>query len=209
MPPPLPRPLLPLALWLVLLVVVSGFGPADALTWFLEVAPLVIALPLLVLTGRRFPLTPLLYALIALHAAILALGGTYTYAEVPLGFWLQDLLGFERNPYDRIGHIAQGFVPAILAREVLLRTSPLVRGKWLAFLVVCVCLGFSAFYELVEWWAALLSAEAAEAFLGTQGDVWDTQWDMFLALCGACASLLLLGRRHDRQLAALEANRPR
>ncbi len=187
--------------WFAIVVVASAFGPADRFTWFLEVAPILIAAPVVALTAKRFPLTPLLTVLIAVHAAILALGGAYTYAEVPLGFTLQDWFGFDRNPYDRIGHLAQGFVPAILAREVLLRTSPLQRGKWLAFLCVSVCLAFSAFYELIEWWAAVASGEAADAFLGTQGDVWDTQWDMFLALCGACASLALLSRVHDRQLA--------
>ena len=192
-----------LLVWMLTLVVASYFGPADTFTWFLEVAPILIAAPILVFTAERFPLTPLLTVLIGVHAAILALGGTYTYAEVPLGFWLQDLLGFERNPYDRIGHLAQGFVPAILAREVLLRTSPLRPGKWLAFLSVSVCLAFSAFYELVEWWAAASTGEAAESFLGTQGDVWDTQWDMFLALIGASSSLLLLSRLHAKQLARL------
>lgn len=191
--------------WMLLIVVASYFGPADAFTWFLEVAPVLIAAPILIRTSQRFPLTPLLVLLIGVHAGILALGGTYTYAEVPFGFWLQDLFGFERNPYDRLGHLAQGFVPAILAREVLLRTSPLRPGKWLAFLCISVCLAFSAFYELVEWWAAAATGEAAESFLGTQGDVWDTQWDMFLALCGAFAAQLLLGRWHDRQLARIGA----
>jgi len=195
-----------LLVWMLIVVVASSFGPADALTWFLEVAPILIAAPILALSGRRFPLTPLLTGLIGVHAAILALGGTYTYAEVPFGFWLQDLFGFDRNPYDRIGHLAQGFVPAILAREILLRTSPLQPGKWLAFLSVSVCLAFSAFYELVEWWAAASTGEAAESFLGTQGDEWDTQWDMFLALIGACTSLLLLTRVHAKQLASLAEN---
>ncbi|MCB9904812.1 MAG: DUF2238 domain-containing protein [Planctomycetes bacterium] len=187
--------------WMALLVVASYFGPADTFTWFLEVAPILIAAPILILSAKRFPLTPLLTLLIGVHAAILALGGTYTYAEVPFGYWLRDLFGFERNPYDRLGHFAQGFVPAILAREVLLRTSPLRPGKWLAFLCVSVCLAFSAFYELVEWWAAASTGEAAESFLGTQGDVWDTQWDMFLALIGACTSLALLSKLHAKQLA--------
>ncbi len=162
-----------------------------------------IGLVLVLSTGRRFPLTRMLQILIALHAIVLCVGGHYTYARVPAGFQFAEWLGWERNPYDRLGHIFQGFVPAILAREVLLRTSPLRPGRWLAFLSVCVCLAFSAFYELLEWWAAAISGEAAQAFLGTQGDVWDTQWDMFLALCGACVSLALLGRWHQRQLEVL------
>ncbi len=169
----------------------------------LEVFPVFIGLPLLFATYRRFPLTPLLYRLLLLHALILVLGGAYTYARVPLGFWMQDLFGFARNHYDRIGHLAQGFVPAILAREVLLRTSPLKRGKWLFVLVTSVCLAFSAFYEMIEWWTALVSEEAAESFLGTQGDSWDTQWDMFLALIGALVAQVTLARRHDLQLGRL------
>jgi putative membrane protein len=183
----------------------SGLAPKDRFTWLLEVAPILIGIPILVATRRRFPLTPLLYGLLFLHAVILAVGGRYTYAEVPVGFWVQDALGLARNHYDRLGHLAQGFVPAILAREILLRKSPLRRGRWLFFLVTCVCLAFSAFYELIEWWTALATGEAATAFLGTQGDVWDTQWDMFLALLGALASQLTLGRLHDRQLARLPA----
>jgi putative membrane protein len=144
----------------------------------------------------------LLCCLLAVHAVILMVGGHYTYAEVPLGFWVRDALGLARNHYDRLGHFAQGFVPAILAREVLLRNTSLRRGGWLFFLVVCVCLAFSAFYELVEWWTALISGEGATAFLGTQGDVWDTQWDMCLALVGALTAQLLLARAHDRQLMA-------
>ena len=184
-------------------LVVSGIGPYERGTWWLEVAPVLIGVPLLLATGRRFPLTPLLYRLLFVHALILILGGHYTYARVPLGFWVQDLLDLSRNHYDRLGHLAQGFVPAILAREVLLRTSPLRPGRWLFVLVTSVCLAFSAFYELIEWWAALLGGAGAESFLGTQGDVWDTQWDMFLALIGALSALLLLGRLHDRQLERL------
>lgn len=184
-------------------LVVSGIGPVDRTTWWLEVAPVLIGAPILVLTARRFPLTPLLYRLLALHALILVVGGHYTYAKVPVGFWVQEAFGFARNHYDRLGHLAQGFVPAILAREILLRTSPLVPGRWLFFLVTCVCLAFSAFYEMLEWWAAVLGGHAADAFLGTQGDPWDTQWDMFLALCGAVAAQLLLGRVHDRALARM------
>jgi len=184
---------------------VSGVAPHDRLTWLLEVAPILIAVPVLIATARRFPLTPLAYRLIFLHALILMLGGHYTYAEVPLGDWVADALGLARNPYDRLGHLAQGFVPAIVVREILIRRSPLRPGKWLAFLVVCVCLAISAAYELVEWWSALIGGESADAFLGTQGDQWDTQWDMFTALVGAVAALLLLGRYHDRQIARLEA----
>jgi putative membrane protein len=183
---------------------VSGIHPYDRLTWLLEVAPVFIALPILIATHRRFPLSGLAYALIAVHALILCLGGHYTYARVPMGAWAAELFGWQRNHYDRLGHVAQGFVPAIVAREVLLRTSPLKRGGWLSFLVVCVVLAISALYELVEWWAALVSAEAAAAFLGTQGDVWDTQWDMFLALAGAVAALLTLSRLHDRSLVQVE-----
>ena len=184
----------------ILALVVSGIRPYERGTWWMEVAPVLIGLPLLIATYRRFPLTPLLYRLLFVHALILMLGGHYTYARVPLGFWVRDLFELSRNHYDRLGHVAQGFVPAILAREVLLRLSVLRPGKWLFFLVVSVCLAFSAFYELVEWWAALLGGEAADSFLGTQGDPWDTQWDMFLALCGAVASLLLLSRLHDTEL---------
>ena len=184
-------------------LLVSGIAPKERGTWVLETFPVFVAAPLLWLTWGRFRLTPLAYRLIAVHALILILGARYTYAEVPLGFWLQDLFGFARNPYDRIGHFAQGFVPAILAREILLRRSPLRPGKWLFFLVCCVCLAISACYEFLEWWSALILGQGAEAFLGTQGDVWDTQWDMFMALVGAIAAQVLLGRVHDRQLARL------
>jgi putative membrane protein len=188
------------------ILVYSGLDPvADRMTWLLETLPVMLGLLILPLTYRRFPLTPLLYRLLALHAVILIVGGHYTYAEVPLGNWLRDALELSRNHYDRLGHLAQGFIPAILAREILLRRSPLRAGGWLFFIVACICLAFSAFYEMIEWWTALISAEAAEAFLGTQGDPWDTQWDMFLALIGALSSQLLLARRHDRQLAALAA----
>jgi putative membrane protein len=185
------------------LLALSGVDPRERVTWVLEVAPVALALPVLIATYARFPLTPLLYRLLFIHAAILLVGGHYTYAEVPVGFWLSDVFGFARNNFDRIGHFAQGFIPAILAREVLLRTSPLTRGGWLVFLVTCVCLAFSALYEMIEWWTALLMGEGATAFLGTQGDPWDTQWDMFLALAGALVSQLSLSRLHDRQLARL------
>ena len=187
----------------LLLVALSRLGALEPGTWLLEVAPILVIAPILVLTARRFPLTPLVYRLLFVHALILMLGGHYTYAKVPLGFWAQDAFGLARNHYDRLGHFAQGFVPAMLAREVLLRRSPLVRGKWLAFLVVCVCLAFSATYELIEWLAAIIGGSSAESFLGTQGDVWDTQWDMFMALVGAGSALLCLSRVHDRQLARM------
>jgi putative membrane protein len=191
----------------IVALIVSRVGALEPGTWLLEVAPILIVAPILVLTARRFPLTPLVYRLLFVHALILMLGGHYTYAKVPLGFWAQDAFGLARNHYDRLGHLAQGFVPAMLAREVLLRRSPLTRGKWLGFLVVCVCLALSATYELIEWLAAVLGGSAADAFLGTQGDVWDTQWDMFMALIGATSALLLLSRVHDRQIARLEADR--
>jgi len=193
----------PLWLWwgVLLLLGLSGIKPqADRLTWLLETLPVMIGLLLLALTWRRFPLTPLLCRLLALHALILMVGGYYTYAQVPLFNDLRDAFELARNDYDRLGHFAQGFVPAILSREILLRRSPLRPGGWLFFLTVCVCLAFSAFYELIEWGVALLSGQAAEAFLGTQGDVWDTQTDMFLALVGAISALLLLRQVHDRQL---------
>jgi putative membrane protein len=183
-------------------LVASGIAPHERGTWALEVAPAVIGAAILVATRRRFPLTPLAYRLLFAHALILMLGGHYTYARVPLGFWVQDALDLARNHYDRIGHVAQGFVPVIVAREVLLRRSPLRPGRWLTFLSVCVVLAASALYELVEWWVALIGGIAADAFLGTQGDPWDTQWDMFLCLCGALVSLALWSRRHDRELAA-------
>jgi putative membrane protein len=181
----------------------SGIGPYDRATWALEVAPVVIVLPLLWLTRKRFPLTPLLYVLIAVHAAILMLGGHYTYARVPPGDWVREAFDLARNHYDRLGHFAQGFIPAIAVREILLRQTPLPRGGWLFTLVAATCLAISACYEFLEWWTALLVGGAADAFLATQGDVWDTQWDMFLALCGALTAQVLLARWHDRQLATL------
>ena len=196
-------------LCLVLLVgvtaalVVSGIKPHDALTWLLEVLPVLIAVPIMIATYRRFPLTPLLYVLIALHALVLIVGGHYTYARVPLGFWMQEWFDLTRNHYDRIGHFMQGFVPAIVARELLLRTTPLRRGAWLFTIVTLSTLGVSALYEFTEWWSALAGGSAATDFLGTQGDVWDTQWDMFMALCGAIVAQLALGSVHDAQLARL------
>ena len=180
-------------------------GARDPGTWWMEVAPTLIALPILALTLPRFRLTPLLYGAIAVHAAILAVGGHYTYAEVPLGFWVRDALGLARNHFDRLGHLAQGFVPALVARELLVRTSPLRPGGWRFALVTLSCLGISAAYELVEWGAAIWLGQGAEAFLGTQGDPWDTQSDMAMALIGALLAQLALGRLHDRQIARLEA----
>ena len=192
-----------LGLGLAMLVALGIDPRSDRLTWAAENFPVILAAPLLVATRRRFPLTPLAYRLLFLHAVVLMVGGYYTYALVPAGNWVRDALGLERNPYDRLGHFAQGFVPALLAREVLLRTSPLRRGKWLAFLAVCVCLAVSASYEIFEWQSAVWFGEGAEDFLGTQGDPWDAQWDMLLAGIGAVTSLLLLSRVHDRELAAL------
>ena len=182
----------------------SGINPHDRFTWVLEVFPVILGVPVLIYVYPRFRFTPLGYTLMAIHAVILMVGGRYTYAEVPLGFWMQEWFGFARNHYDRIGHFAQGFIPAMVAREVLIRRSPLARSRWLPVLVVCFCLAFSALYELLEFWTALATGEAAEAFLGTQGDPWDTQWDMMLALIGAITALALLSRWHDRQLRRLE-----
>jgi putative membrane protein len=191
-----------------LVLVWSGINPHDRATWVLEILPVLIVAPLLMATYRRFPLTSLLYRLIALHAVILIIGGHYTYARVPVGFWVQDWFDLGRNHYDRLGHLAQGFIPAIAAREILLRTSPLRRGKWLFVLCTSVCLAFSAFYELIEWWTALIAGEGATDFLGTQGDIWDTQWDMFLALVGAVAALLTFAKPHDKALERLMQAQP-
>jgi len=187
-------------------LVVSGIEPYDRLTWWMEVAPVLIALPILVFTHRRYPLTGLLYALIAVHALVLILGGAYTYARVPLGAFLQDLFALERNPYDRIGHFMQGFVPAILAREILLRNRWVSGPRIAAFASLSIALAFSAVYELIEWWAALALGQGAEEFLGTQGDPWDTQADMFLALVGAATALAALSRLHDQQIAVTCTN---
>lgn len=183
-------------------LVLSGIAPKDRLTWLLEVVWVIAAIPVIAANWPRFPLTRLLCWLLAAHALVLIHGGAYTYAETPAGFWLRDAFGFERNPWDRVGHWMQGFVPAILARELLLRLTPQRRGGWLVYLVLAACLSFSALFELIEWWAALALGADADAFLATQGDVWDTQWDMFLCLCGAIVSLLLFSRLHDRQLGA-------
>ena len=184
----------------VIVLIWSGIEPHDRFTWMLEVFPVIIGVPIIIYVYPRFRFTPLVYSLMAIHAVILMVGGRYTYAEVPLGFRLQEWFGFARNHYDRIGHFAQGFVPALVAREILIRRSPLRGTRWLPFLVICFCLAFSALYELIEFWTALATGEQAEAFLGTQGDPWDTQWDMMLALIGAITALMLLSRWHDRQL---------
>jgi putative membrane protein len=182
----------------------SAIAPYDRATWLLEVAPVLIAAPVLALSYRRFPLTRLLYLLIAFHALVLILGGAYTYARVPLGFWVQDALQLARNPYDKLGHFLQGFVPALIAREILLRNGYLRPGPMLGFLAICVALAISAFYELIEWWVALLAGGGAVDFLGTQGDPWDTQSDMFLALIGACFGLLALAGLQNRQITEIE-----
>ncbi len=181
----------------------SGFEPKDTVTWVLEVVPAVAAAAILLATRSSFPLTRLAYVLILIHCVILMVGGHYTYAEVPAGEWFRELFDPPRNNYDKLGHLAQGFVPAIVAREVTIRLDVFNSAAWRNFFIVCFCLAVSAFYELIEWWVAVLSDEAADAFLGTQGYVWDTQSDMFLALLGALLALVLLGRLHDRQLEAL------
>ncbi|WP_313281419.1 DUF2238 domain-containing protein [Stutzerimonas balearica] len=191
------------------LIVASALGlsaiePYDRATWLLEVAPVLIAAPVLALSYRRFPLTRLLYLLIAFHALVLILGGAYTYARVPLGFWVQDALQLTRNPYDKLGHFMQGLVPMLVAREILLRNGYLRPGPMLGFLAICVALAISAFYELIEWWVALLAGGGAVDFLGTQGDPWDTQSDMFLALIGACFGLLALAGLQNRQIIEIE-----
>ena len=187
----------------VIALVISGIAPFERLTWLMEVAPVLIALPVLIATRQRYPLTTLLYVLIAAHALVLIGGGAYSYARVPLGFWLQDLLGTMRNPYDKIGHFMQGFVPAMVAREILLRGGHVSGRRMSTFLCLCVALAISASYELIEWAAALSLGQGADEFLGTQGDVWDTQSDMFMALLGASSALLTLSGWHDRQLAKL------
>lgn len=188
---------------IALAMAISAYQPFDRATWYLEVGPVLIAVPLLWVTYDRFRLTDIVYILIAIHALILITGGHYTYARVPVGFWVQDALDLARNHYDRLGHLAQGFIPAMVARELLLRLTPLKRGGWLFLLVTCVALAISAFYELIEWWVALYMGGEADEFLATQGDIWDTQWDMFMALCGALLAQLTLARLQDRQMAAL------
>ena len=191
--------------FLLVAVALSGASPRNRLTWVLEEAPVFIGIPILITTRRRFPLTVLSYRLIFLHALLLTLGAHYTFSEVPLGLWLRDALGLARNNYDRLVHFVGGVAPAVIGREILRRKTPLRPGSGLFFLVSLGCLGGSAFYELLEWWAAALSGGQASAFLATQGDVWDTQWDMFLGLAGAVAGQLVLTKRHERELAALGA----
>lgn len=191
-----------MAVWLLGLIV-SGIAPYDRATWLLEVAPVLIAAPLLIATRERFPFTTLAYVLICVHGLILMLGAAYTYAQVPAGYWIQEWLALERNPYDRFGHFAQGFIPAIVAREILIRTFRLAPGGFLFFVTVCIALALSAVYEMIEWWTALALGQGADHFLGTQGDEWDTQWDMFLALVGAATSQLLFSRLHDREIRTL------
>jgi putative membrane protein len=197
------RPLLFMLIAIIIALAVSGWRPYDRITWLMEVAPVLIALPILIWTRDSYRLTMLVYLLIFLHALVLILGGAYTYARVPPGFWVQDVLGLARNPYDKLGHFMQGFVPAMIAREILLRNRVVNGRRWLFFIICCVALAISALYEFLEWWVAVASGTAAEAFLATQGDVWDTQWDMFLALCGAVSAQLLLNRWHDAQLARM------
>ncbi len=194
-------------LWLLIFTIVfiwSAINPTDRLTWFLEVLPAVIGLALIVLTRNTFPLTSLLYGLILIHCVILMIGGHYTYAEVPLFDWFKEWFGWDRNNYDKVGHFAQGFVPVILAREILIRKAVVDSERWINFFSISVALAFSAFYELIEWWVALLSDEAAEAFLGTQGYEWDTQSDMGWALMGAILGVVLLRKWHQRQLSTLQ-----
>ncbi len=198
-----PRALFWMTLVVVPVLALSRIRPFDSLTWYLETFPVAIALPILYLTARRFPLTPFLYWLIGLHCLVLILGAHYTYARVPVGFWVQDLFDFSRNHYDRFGHIMQGFVPAIAVREILKRLSPLKNGGWLGFLTVMTCLAISAMYEFLEWWIAVAIGVDADEFLATQGDIWDTQWDMFLAACGATVAVLTLARVHDRALSRM------
>ena len=188
---------------LMLILIISGIHPFDRGTWVMEVVPVVIVLPILFATYSRFPLTNLLYSLIFLHAIVLILGGAYTYARVPLGFEIAQWFSLDRNPYDKIGHFMQGFVPAIAAREILIRHQILAKGKMLTFIVICIVLAISASYELIEWAAALVMGQGAEEFLGTQGYEWDTQSDMFFALIGVITALLLLSKWHDRQIAKL------
>ncbi|MGA6136512.1 DUF2238 domain-containing protein [Acinetobacter dispersus] len=190
---------------LAILLLISGIQPFDWTTWWLEVIPVLIVVPLLFATYKAFPLSPLLYGLIFLHAIVLIVGGAYSYARVPLGFEMAQWFGLERNPYDKIGHFMQGFVPAIAAREILIRNHILSKGKMLSFIVICIVLAISASYELIEWAAALSLGQGAEEFLGTQGDEWDTQSDMFFALIGSITALLLFSRWHDRQIAKLMA----
>ncbi len=206
---PRERVLVTFVILIISLLAATALRPYDRVTWLMEVAPVLIAGPVLVLTYRGFPLTPLLYLLIFLHAIVLITGGAYTYARVPLGFWLQDLFSFSRNHYDRIGHFFQGFVPALVAREILIRGRHVTGRRMVFFLSICVAMAFSALYELIEWLAAVILGQGAEAFLGTQGDSWDTQWDMFMCFVGSIAALVSLSRIQDRQIERLFLNRTR
>lgn len=188
-------------------LILSAIRPFDGLTWFMEVAPIFLVAPALFATYKRFPLTTLLYVLLCLHALILVAGGHYSYARVPLGFWAQDTFHLQRNPYDKLGHFAQGFVPALLAREIFLRCKWVSGTRVAAVCSICVAMTISAVYELVEWWSALALGQGADEFLGTQGDPWDTQSDMFMALIGAILAMLLFTRRHDRELAMMASRR--
>ncbi len=190
----------PLFLLVLITLIISGIAPAEHFTWFLETTWVIVGLPIVYFSNKKFPLTRLLKYLLTFHALILIIGGYYTYAEVPLGNYFKEFFNLSRNHYDRLGHFTQGFVPAILAREILIRKSPVKSGSWLFVFVSCICLSFSAFFEMIEWWVSLAYDTQATAFLGTQGDVWDTQWDMFLCLVGALLSQIILGRVHDREL---------
>lgn len=201
------RYLLAASALIVLALAVSFINPHDRLTWLMEVMPVLIALPLLACTYQRFPLTPLLYFLIFLHAFILIVGGTYTYAHVPVGFWVQDVFGLARNPYDKLGHLWQGLVPALVAKEIFVRRHFVSGKKMVAFLAICVAMAISAWYELIEWWAAVLMGQGADEFLGTQGDQWDTQSDMCMAFIGAIVAVILLARWHDKQIARMLTDR--
>lgn len=188
---------------IAIVLIISGIKPYDRMTWLMEVIPVLIVMPVLFMSFKKFPLTNLLYSLIFLHAIVLIVGGAYTYARVPLGFQIADWFNLDRNPYDKIGHFMQGFVPAIVAREILIRNHILAKGKMLSFIVICIVLAISATYELIEWAAALFLGQGAEEFLGTQGYEWDTQSDMFFALIGGSTALLFLSKWHDWQISNL------
>jgi len=193
---------------LLMILSLSALHPYDRTTWFMEVAPIFLALPVMFATYRRFPLTTLLYVLIFIHALVLIAGGHFTYARVPLGFWMQDVLSLSRNPYDKIGHFMQGFVPFMVTREILLRKGYLTSRRMVAFLSISVVMAISAWYELIEWWSALALGQGADEFLGTQGDPWDTQSDMFFAFIGATTALILLSRLHDHQMNRIQHGSP-
>jgi putative membrane protein len=194
-----------LAATVVTCLIISGLAPFDRATWVMEVAPVLIALPLILVTRKTYPLTTLLTVLIAAHMLVMIAGGAYSYARVPLGFWMQEVLGTARNPYDKIGHFMQGFVPALIAREILIRGSHVIGRRLTGFICICIAMAISASYELIEWAAALAMGQGADEFLGTQGDPWDTQSDMFMALIGSCTAMVLLSTWHDRQLRGLDA----